>query len=239
MSFKFGELFHNSKKEISTKKIEDPYELEVKTWAKKIGESRESPAGKIKEIMDNIEPYLKHLEGFFSETEIQKIKQDLWACVEITDPEKFADRVREILKPFFAIKKTHPREYEDIRVKVSNEKSGYLPLNRLVTYEIVREGKVVRLHHSEAKTIGPKLNLYREAMGELAQIIEASPEIKNKIETIEAASWIVDKTPTLFTNNGFKVEKLDEKDEKGRNTSLAVIDRDKFLKKFTKELATK
>ena len=64
----------------------------------------------------------------------------------------------------------------------------------------------------------------------LAQIINDDPEV----EVIEAVSYIVPKTPTLFTKYGFEIKELNEKDEEGRDIALAFILREEFLKRFLK-----
>ena len=68
-------------------------------------------------------------------------------------------------------------------------------------------------------------------MRKLAKIISGDLEIKN----VEAVSWIVAKTPRMFTKNGFTVDKINEKDFEGRDQALAYINKEEFLKRFLEE----
>jgi hypothetical protein len=166
--------------------------------------------------------------------------------VVIQGKEDFIKEIIDILKPIFDIRKSFPVEFEETESRMSNAELGYIELNRLVSYEKV--GDTIKLHHSKARTIGPKLELYNNAMKRLASIIKGDPEIQK----IVAVSWIVHRVPGLFTKNGFSVEKLpaysisslhvssgNEKDPEGRPIALASISREKFLEVFGGDLHNK
>jgi hypothetical protein len=174
-----------------------------------------------------------------SRTTIQRIRNELLYCTGLENKKLFINTILPILQPIWDLKKSHPREYEEAEAKISKKELGYIELNRLVTYEKV--GDVIKIHHSKAHTIGPKLKLYISAMQDLAKVVQADPEVKS----IEGVSWIVYKIPALFTKYGFKVEKLpkysvdslnlqsgNEKDSEDRPIARAVISRDDFLKQF-------
>jgi len=213
---------------------------ETRFFLEKIYESYNDPDARIEEIMKQLEPFFRHIDkDVLSYQTIKDIRESLEDCREIKGKKKFIDKVIEILKPIFDVKKTHSQEYEEAEARASNEKQGYIELNRLVTYE--KSGDTVQLHHSLAKTIGPKRELYNDAMRKLAKVVKDDPNI----QIIEATSWIVAKAPTLFTRNGFTVENVDSSDSllsgfdsfdtedlKEKETATASISRDKFLQVF-------
>ena len=175
--------------------------------------------------------FFEHIDrNIFPQEKMDEILSSLEGCRRISGKKEFLDKVMQALQPFIFTRATYPKEFEAALSKASNKKQGYIELNRLVTYE--KKDNIIVLHHSIAKTIGPKLRLYYDAMKQLAKIIEADPGIQQ----VEAASWIVREAPDLFAKNEFEIKDLDEKDNEGRPISVAFISREKFLGRFGSDL---
>lgn len=197
--------------------------------------NQNEPSRRTQELVKKLDLFLAHLKkGLISEEQVEKIRSDLADC-SVSDLDEFKEEAMQVLQPLVDFMEKYPIEFEEAQSKVQNELNGYIELNRLVTYEKVNEG--IALHHPAALTIGPKRELYRDAMKKLAKIIEIDPEIKK----IEAVSWIVAKIPRLFTENGFKVQTLKgrfssrsrvERDDYGKEIALAYMSREDFLARF-------
>jgi hypothetical protein len=158
---------------------------------------------RVDKIISELELFFKYIsKNILSENEQEKIKDTLQTFRSVEERSVFINGVYECLERILEIQRKYPREYEEASSRGSNEKNNYLELNRLVSYE--KAGDTVQLHHSYAKTIGPKRQLYNDAMQKLAIIIKNDPQIQR----IEATSWIVAKMPTLFTQKGFIVENV-------------------------------
>lgn len=212
----------------------------MRSWMEGVFKSQ-GPEKIIDEVTRRMELLFKYINrDILSGEQSIETRDSLHGCIAIGDKNQFVNEILQILKPIFDIASTHPFEFEEAGATANNEAEGFIGLNRLVAYEKI--GGTIKIHHSMAKTVGPKLRIYYDAMRKLAKIIENDPEI----QTIEAASWIVNEAPSLFTKKGFVVEKArkhissfskgfawgQEKDEEGRPVSIATINRDEFLKVF-------
>lgn len=180
-------------------------------------------------VLDRLDKFFSNFDkNIVSQEQILEIKKNLSLLSEAREIQSKSDFIKNIIKilePVLYIREKYPKEFEEAQSVANNRSMGYIELNRLVTYE--KAGDTIKIHHSQARTIGPSLRLYYDAMGKLAKIVKADPEIQK----VEAVSWIVRHSPGLFTKKGFVVEDLDEKDE-DKDISMAYISRDKFLEVF-------
>ncbi len=240
MQFKSLQSFPKST-ELSKKDPEKELLKDVRYKLEEVFEDTQDKDQRRVKIMKKVEPFFRHLNrDILPDTQIEEIRTALMGCLAIENRDQFVNKVIDALKPIFDIIKKYPKEYEEARAKIENEEYKYTELNRLVSYE--KKDNIIAIHHSIARTIGPKRELYLDAMRKLAKIIKRDPEI----EKIEAVSWIVAKAPSLFTRNGFTIEKVKkgpklvsslrltsgtEKDE-GREIAAAHISREAFLKIF-------
>lgn len=215
----------------------DEIRRDTRSFLKNICKIFKDPQERTDQIIERVYLVHKNIDrNIFSNEQMVKIQRELSACVVFKKTNQFIDRVMKILEPIFDMEITHPFEFEEARAMAIDESAGYTRLNRLVTYEKVEDA--IQLHHSVAKTVGPKLHLYYDAMRKLAKIVEDDPEIK----VIEAASWIVANARGLFEKNGFHVNILEDrgayslsrnmKDNQDREVAYAYIDREEFLKRF-------
>ncbi len=205
--------------------------------------ARESLETIFDESQDNkerIERLLKKLEIFsrnmdeeiLSKEEVDRINSALLECEDISDKKQFLDKVMVILKPILEIKERHPDKVEEAQTQSINEEGGYMELNRLVSYG--RSGNIVHIHASPGRTVENKITLYRQAMKDLARIVDDDPGI----EEIIATSHIVAEHPGIFTRAGFKVGELSDELKRRhfmgeeREVKIARIDREDFLRRF-------
>ncbi|MFA5791747.1 MAG: hypothetical protein WC884_01775 [Candidatus Paceibacterota bacterium] len=240
-SFNPSQKFKERKHLLNERTLEE----RLRSWLGEVYKAHSNPDGRIDEVMKRVELFFKYVNrDIFLENQFEEIQQALESCTSIKDRNLFINRVVEIFKPIFDFSKIFPKEFEEAQAKVGIEEEGYTELNRLVAYE--KEGNTVKLHHPPARTIGPKLELYYDAMRKLVEIIKNDPEIQN----VEAASWIVARVPELFARNGFTVKEAkkhissfpisfgNEKDKYGRKVSIASISREEFLKVFGGNLSS-
>jgi hypothetical protein len=176
------------------------------------------PTKRTAEIVDRIGPFFRHIDkGIFPNEKIEEIKSALRSCENISDKKEFLDKVIEILKSIFDIKKTHNIAFEEARMNAMNETGGYIEINRLLSYG--KSGLIIHIHATPGESVGNKISLYREGMRKLAEIVNDDPEIKQ----VTATSFLVEEHPKLFETAGFEVDGI-----------AAKINREEFLARFLK-----
>ena len=151
---------------------------------------------------------------------------------EIIEPtskwvENLALKLSEEIVKFFSL-----NELEEKFKEFNLKKSNNLELNRLFTYKINNEGKLLSLHSPIIFENNPvKIKkLIEDGMSVLSEKLKTEPGLR-EIEKIEAKSTIFFDHPDLLENYGFEVT---EKEEASKIYTVTVS-KNKFLNILEKE----
>jgi hypothetical protein len=195
----------------------------------------QDPRARVAEIIRRIDPFIKYIDkAVLPEAKINDIINRLEECVAIDDESEFIYTITVVIKPLLDLRVKHAYEFEAAQARVMNETSDFKEINRLVSYG--KDGATIHLHAPPGKTVENKITFYRQALRDLAVIINNDPEIQE----IDASSFLVAEHPELFTRLGFRVEEVTDEFRQAhfaneeRDIKIAKIDREDFLKKFLK-----
>lgn len=133
-----------------------------------------------------------------------------------------------------------PEEFEKMIRQGWAEKSGFVPLNEVLSYGTHREEAHIHLapaKHESSLKLGV---LVKRGLEKLAQKIKEDPELKN-IERVSATSWLVatKEGGRLMEKLGFQIDGPIDEDFRAehfkgelRPISRSHIERDEFLAKY-------
>ncbi|MEK7664968.1 MAG: hypothetical protein AAB361_02400 [Patescibacteria group bacterium] len=167
-----------------------------------------------------------------------KIKQSIEACSQIDDEKQFVDGVISALEPILTFRKNNPQAFEQMAREVVMNQEGMKPLNEIMYYGGHDNYVHIHLAHARDIGIGKLRSLVLDGLQKLAEVVKNN----EKIEDIEATSWIVAKNPKLIEKLGFEVQgEINEEfrrqyfSEDERDIAMATIKREEFLKRYLKE----
>lgn len=146
------------------------------------------------------------------------------------------------MKLTFELFKPGPKK-KSKRDELIEQQNKIRELNALVSYEVVNEGEESNIFLSDVPGMSPSAELYRDAMEKLAQeMVEENMNVTRIRKIIPAID--MEKTSKIFDEMGFAIEKVDKYIaylmSNGRykeNVVVAHIGAEKFLERFTRELA--
>lgn len=172
--------------------------------------------------------------------DLSQMNLDLDALAEIKDDAVFAKKIVEVLNPLIELKFSNPKVFASSLEAVKREnfikQGGFEPLNQLLSFGFGPEGKYVHIHVAPNKETENKLGLIKDGLHKLAEKVKAD----ERIERIEAVSWIVADHPNLLKKLGFEIRgSVDEESGKkmfpheDRTVASAFMTRDELLRRYS------
>jgi len=189
----------------------------------------------IKDLISRVEIFI---DSDFLKSKM--IKESLQECSTIKDKDDFINKVSSAMKPYFDFQRDSPKDFDLIARKHSHEKaargeSSHKYINEVLSYEV--KENTIAIHLAEARDLGiiEVKRLVLSGLKDLAQIIE-NREDKEKINEIEAESWIVGKNPGLAEKFGFTLGEIVSETSRMPNVPVrrAYISTEEFLKRYLK-----
>ena len=188
------------------------------------------------ERIDNVKSKISVISRYFLTAEQQKnVELELEKCFEIQNKQKFIDNVFKIIKPIISLKFEKPEEFDEIRRDDFKKRTGFVEVNKLLSYEINNEILHIHIPPNESTSLQEKYSLFIKGMKELAKIVDNNKSITK----IVGISWIIAKHPKILKRCGFTVDGPIDAEIKRRDFGNDEVDvwgahmsREEFLKKY-------
>ncbi|MEK7604441.1 MAG: hypothetical protein AAB442_01440 [Patescibacteria group bacterium] len=162
--------------------------------------------------------------------DIQEEYADFITSVLETQFETDADLTNEVAQRFatFALRSNSPEEFEK-KLRIHNaERSGWIPINEALSYELENETHI-NLHIPATFTKRPLewSALFRHGLQELARCLVTDPTLQS-VQELSGHSWIIFEQPKLAERFGFTVSDRNP----SKHKALASISKSKFLELY-------
>lgn len=236
MAFENQNIINSSSDKKPEISAEDPNTKRLRIFLTQVFDNGAEASKRTDEFEKRLKSFLVVGDGgCLSQFEIDGIRNKFQSYCSLEDKEEFIKQGLDSLKPLIEWKKNNEAAFEAKMRENFVSASGFTRLNESLSYGKDKDDIHIHVAPSETLSVGQKLNLLKDGLRRLQEIVKNDEEIK----LVSATSWIIatEKGQGIMEKLGFEVTGLISKELKERFFRSetrpvfgAYIKREDFLK---------